>query len=99
MKGLVLKVKLIYFPSARSQSRSVIFWECDSDARWDVPPPYSALTDVAVNNRRQQHPPLFAEGLGALRAPKGNSWHKGGPWGVGGAAALEEEEEEDRAEQ
>lgn len=48
MKGLVLKVKLIYVMSAWSQSCSVIFWECDSDAQQNGPP-NSALTDMTVN--------------------------------------------------
>lgn len=66
MKGLVLKVKLIYFMSAWSQSYcSVIFWECDSDAQWNGPP-NSALTDITVNKRRQQHPSPFAKVLGAF---------------------------------
>lgn len=80
MKGLVLKVKLIYFMSAWSQSCSVIFWECDSDSRLNGPP-NSALTDITVNKRRQQHRPPFAKMLGALWAPKGNSWHRGAPRG------------------
>lgn len=69
MKGLVLKVKLIYVMSAWSQSCSVIFWECDSDAR-QIGPPNSALTDMTVNKWRQQHPPLFVKALWALRAPR-----------------------------
>lgn len=78
MKGLVLKVKLIYFMSAWSRSYSVIFWECDSDPRQNGPP-NSALTDITVNKRRQQHPPPSTKVLGALRAPEGNSWHRGAP--------------------
>lgn len=82
MKGLVLKVKLIYFMSAWSQSYSVIFWECDSDPRQNGAP-NSALTDITVNKRRQQHPPPLGKVLGELRAPKGNSWHGGAPRGDG----------------
>ncbi len=80
MKGLVLKVKLIYVTSAWSQSSSVIFWECNSDVRWNGPPD-SALTDTTVNKWRQQHPPLLIKVLGAPRAPQGNSWHRGAPRG------------------
>ncbi|KAF3851878.1 hypothetical protein F7725_005233 [Dissostichus mawsoni] len=66
MKGLVLKVKLIYFMSAWSQSRcSVILWECDWDAQRNGPH-NSTLTDTTVNKPRHQHPPPLVK---CLQAP------------------------------
>lgn len=55
MKGLVLKVKLIYVISAWSQSCSVIFRECDSDAKAERSPYYhppqkkNLFPDMTVN--------------------------------------------------
>lgn len=84
MKGLVLKVKLIYVMSAWSQSCSVIFREC-------------ALRRTVEWSPQQQHPPLLVKVLGVLRAPEGNSWHMGALRGTAQAGRRRMVHSNDRA--
>lgn len=97
MKGLVLKVKLIYFTSAWSQElllcnflgmrlRRTVEWFLFSAPPH---PPTRPISDITINKRRQRRRPPFTKVLVALKAPEGNSWHA---WGPQGPAAWEEEE-------
>lgn len=86
MKGLVLKVKADLFHVSLEPELLLCNFLGMQLAHGRPVPPTHTHSNITVNKPAQKHPTLFAEVLGAFRAPEGNSWHRGalGKWQGGG---------------